>query len=391
MKVLIGALGVTKYDGTHYKFENGNEVEADFFLYALARHINPDCVIAIVTDLAEQKTLPDLQEWMNLDSIPLTAIRIPNGSTSAEAWEIFNKIEAKFNELLQQSDSSLEVFIDITYGFRSIPILFLSIARYLQRTKDIQLGGIFYGAYDAPSPEQNLKPVYKLDSFITVLDWATAVDTFRKTGSSVQLADMLDIYGADFQLPAMQKVAEALRDLSRALDLVRIEDAHRAAYNLIEAVKAVTTEAIRESDRIILELVKQLSDEFESIALVSPRSDIKRFIKASLELVFWYHDRNRYQDAMLVAREWIISYKMFNPSFRTRPYKNEEFFDYAVRRAEENPAGWKIPERKRLATEISELRNSLAHGGLGQSDEAANMTSRIDQVMTDLRKIKVML
>jgi len=391
MKVLIGALGVSKYDGTSYKFENGEEFEADLFLYALARHIEPDRVIAIVTEEAEQKTLPYLQEWMNLDSIPLTAVRIPNGATSSEAWDIFNKIEAKFTELLQQSEASLEVFIDITYGFRSIPILFLSIARYLQRTKDVQLGGIFYGAYDAVPRDQNLKPVYKLDSFITVLDWATAVDTFRKTGSSVQLADMLDIYGVDFELPVMQEVAQALRELSQALDLVRIEDAHQSAYNLIEAVKAATPEAVRESDRLILALLKQLSDEFEIIALASPRKDIRRFIKANLELVFWYHDRNRYQDAMLVAREWMISYKMFNPQFRKRAYKNEEFFDYEVRREEENPAGWKIPERKKLAVEISELRNSLAHGGLSRDADAADMLSRIEKVMSDLRKIKVLL
>lgn len=391
MKVLIGALGLGKYDGTHYKFESGEEIEADFFLYALAHHLKPDLVISIVTDEAEQKTLPKLQEWMDLDSIPLTAVRIPNGSTSSEAWEIFNRIEAKFNELIQQSGSSLEVFIDITYGFRSIPILFLSIARYLQRTKDVQLGGIFYGAYDAVPREQNSKPVYKLDSFITVLDWATAVDTFRKTGNSVQLADMLDIYGEDFQLPVMQEVAQVLRHLSQALDLVRIEDVHRTAHSLIEAVKVVTPEAVRESDRLIVELLKQLSDEFERIALVSPRRDIKRFIIANLELVFWYYDRNRYQDAMLVAREWMISYKMFNPQFRKRSYKNEEFFDYEVRHGEENPAGWKIPERRKLAQEISELRNSLAHGGLSQNDDAENMLSRIEKVMTELRRIKVRL
>ncbi|MCS7071200.1 MAG: hypothetical protein NZM00_06820, partial [Anaerolinea sp.] len=142
MKVLIGAIGLGKYDGTKYRFENETVIDADHFIYAVTQYLHPDHLIVLVTEEAKKKALPDLREWIALENVPLTEIEIPNGKNRNEAWAIFNRVVAKYNELFPEKLGVNEVYVDITNGLRSIPVLLLSIARYLQRSRRADLKAI---------------------------------------------------------------------------------------------------------------------------------------------------------------------------------------------------------------------------------------------------------
>lgn len=399
MKVLIGALGrgrpqkdgTVGYEGTTYGFEDGTTVDADFFIYALTQHVKPDHLIVIATEAVKEGALPELKEWIDLEAVPITVVDIPNGKDRNEAWAIFNAVVAKYDELFPEGSDQPEVYMDITNGLRSIPVLMLSIARYLQRSRRINLRGIFYGAYDAVEQTRKVKPVYQVDSFITVLDWASAIDTFLMTGNSVQLAEVLETQNLAIQNAA--EIADALRTLSEALDLVRIEEVHQYSQSAVDAVKKVDVVGLTAENRIIAELLRRLQFELEPLAMSQPQSNLTLFLKKNLKLVLWYFKRNRYQDAMLVAREWMLTYKMQHQSatHKRTKYSPAEMFMREHREAEEGFHQWKIKDKKELHREINDVRNSLAHGGFSDDQTAQDIITRINSVIANLQKLEVVL
>lgn len=389
MKVLIGAVGLGKYNGTKYRFEDGPLIEADYFIYAITQYIRPDHLIVLVTEEAKKQALPELQEWIALENVPITEIEIPNGKGRNEAWAIFNRVVAKYNELFPEKSGVNEVYVDITNGLRSIPVLLLSIARYLQRSRRADLKAIFYGAYDA-ARDADEKPVYSVDSFLSVLDWASAVDSFLMTGNSTMLADMLEIQ--ELQIDNADEIAVTLRNLTEALDLVRIEDIHRFSYELVEAISKVNFAALSAEERIISELLLRLKDEFEPLGMADPVSSIRTFLQRNIQLVLWYFNRNRYQDAMLVAREWMLTYKMQHKNADLRKkYTPKEIFIRENRDAEEGSYQWRTQDKRRLHSEINNIRNSLAHCGIADGETSETMKSRINNVIAALQKLVVSL
>lgn len=391
MKVLIGAVGLGKYAGTSYGFEDGTIQDADYFLYAMTQHVKPDHLMVISTEAAAKTALPELREWIALEGVPITVVDIPNGKDRNEAWSIFNAVVAKYDELFPEGSIQPEVYMDVTNGLRSIPILMLSIARYLQRSRRIDLRGIFYGAYDAVDRAENVKPVYQVDSFITVLDWASAVDTFLTTGNSVLLAEMLETQ--TLTIDNSDEISTALRALSEALDLVRIEEVHQQSQAVVNAVKKVDVVAMTAENRIIAELLRRLQLEFEPLAMSHPQSHLTMFLKKNLKLVLWYFKRNRYQDAMLVVREWMLTYKMQhnNAERRRTKYSAAEIFMREHRDNEEGFHQWKTSDKKKLHREINDVRNSLAHGGFSDEQTAQDIITCINSVIADLQKLEVVL
>lgn len=391
MRVLIGAVGLGKYEGTTYSFEDGTTQDADYFLYALTRHVKPDHLIVLSTEAASEKALPELREWIGLEGVPIAIVNISNGKDRNEAWSIFNAVVAKYDELFPEGSTQPEVYMDVTNGLRSIPILMLSIARYLQMSRRIDLRGIFYGAYDAVKKTENVKPVYQVDSFITVLDWASAVDTFLTTGNSVHLAEMLETQ--TLAIENADEIASVLRTLSEALDLVRIEEVHQQSQAVVDAVKKVDVAGLTAENRIIAELLQRLKAEFEPLAMSQPRNNLTEFLKKNLKLVLWYFKRNRYQDTMIVAREWMLTYKMQHKMAERKrtKYSPAEIFMPEHRRNEDGFHQWKTKEKKELHHEINELRNSLAHGGFSDSQNAQDIINRINNVIAKLQKLEVAL
>ncbi len=387
MRVLIGALGLGRLDGTTYLFEDGTQEDADYFIYALTRHVNPDRLLLIVTEAAREKALPALQEWIALENVPITVVDIPNGKNRSEAWSIFNAVVSSYDELFPENEPQPEVYMDITNGLRSIPMLILSIARYLQRSRRIDLRGIFYGAYDAVDRTEVVKPVYQVDSFMTVLDWANAVDIFLTTGNSLQLAEMLETPGLGIE---GLEIAEALRHLSDSLDLVRIEEIHRRSQALVDAISRIPLETMTDENRIIAELLHRLRNEFSVLAIGDPGKNLSEYLKKDRELVLWYFKRNRYQDAMLVASEWMLTYKMQHQhANRIRNYAPKEILDQANRNNERDVQQWTSTEKKRLHREVNNLRNSLAHGAFSEVQSAQQMIYHISNVIARIQQLEI--
>lgn len=83
------------------------------------------------------------------------------------------------------------VYLDITHGFRSLPIMATAIVDYTKEIYNIDLMDIFYGAFEAKDGN-NQAPVFRLKQFYELQRWTTATDKFL-TGGQLDIIDLIDV------------------------------------------------------------------------------------------------------------------------------------------------------------------------------------------------------
>lgn len=88
----------------------------------------------------EQKIgLKELMEREYPD-LPIESVRIKEGRNKAETDEIFEAIYG----VIRPKET---VYFDFTHGLRNLPMQALTVIHYAKALKDIQVGGMYYGAF----------------------------------------------------------------------------------------------------------------------------------------------------------------------------------------------------------------------------------------------------
>lgn len=90
-------------------------------------------------------------------------------------------------EPLQPGD---EIIIDVTHGFRHLPMLALAAAHYLERVRQVRVTDIVYGALDMRNADGAV-PVLRLNGLLRVLDWVQALAAYDASGDYAVFASLL--------------------------------------------------------------------------------------------------------------------------------------------------------------------------------------------------------
>lgn len=80
------------------------------------------------------------------------------------------------------------VHLDITHGFRTLPMLGVIAALYLRRVHEASIEGIWYGEYD---PDTQAAPVQNLEGLLHIADWVAALTNYEKDGDYGVFAPLL--------------------------------------------------------------------------------------------------------------------------------------------------------------------------------------------------------
>lgn len=193
MKIkLLSFLGTSEYKTVNYAID-GLIYSTPFIQEALIRHIIEDSkaemeieLVLFCTDQAEDKNYRKLAARLEhyKDRFSLSSQRVPFGKNEDEIWEIFDQMA----ESIEDHD---EIFLDITHGFRSLPLMATAIVDYADQIYDINLIDIFYGAYEAKD-EDNQAPVFRLKQFYELRKWTAATDKFL-TGGQSDIVELIEI------------------------------------------------------------------------------------------------------------------------------------------------------------------------------------------------------
>lgn len=224
-RVLVSTLGRarldprTGYKMARYRFDSNSVQETPFLGLALRGICQPDRMMVLGTtgsmwDVliehhAEDGSLEDkrieLMEAVQKESvdaallnavtplveqrlgIPTKLVLIPYAKTLEEQVEILRILATEIK-------NGEQVILDVTHGFRHLPMLSLVAGHYLERVKGNKIEDIYYGALEMTSPEGET-PVLKLTGLLRLMDWIEALAAYDKDGDYGVFADLLQQEG----------------------------------------------------------------------------------------------------------------------------------------------------------------------------------------------------
>ncbi len=216
--------GENGYRTTRYVFDNGSKSEpVAFFGWELAKRLRPGRLVILGTagsmwdhlfegdiDLGgegEQQriALMEAVEAKAVDQAMLTPLAklfaaplgcdvrlriIPYCRTPQEQSELLRILAEEVNKYDR-------IDLDVTHGFRHLPMLMLLAAMYLRLARDAEITSIWYGAFD---PDTGNAPVMELSGMLRFMDWLQALQGFDKDGDYGVFVPLLEQSGAEDQL-----------------------------------------------------------------------------------------------------------------------------------------------------------------------------------------------
>ncbi len=316
---LLTFLGTGRYDETVYVLDT-REQSARYAPVASCAFLRPDELIVFATKDAQDAHGDSLRAAV---SVPVTFVPIPLGANERELWEIFECI----GNAVQPRD---QVAFDITHGLRSSPLIGLLAAAFLRAGLDVNVRAVLYGAFDVGkvvSPGRT--PMFDLSPMLALLEWANAADRFNRTGDARYLANLVERQRKTSalaakgdpeqlrQIGALGNLASTLSKISQGVQLIRPRQVMEQVAGLSERVErarpAMERAASAQPFSLLLEHVIEIYKPLEQVAVPNDtvRTQVRQMLFTERTLIHWYAERELWAQAISLAREWFVSWVMF--------------------------------------------------------------------------------
>ena len=430
-KVFISFLGIANYDALNYYIDSdksnvkkGIRFSQEAVLYHYKdewKLTSSDKVFVFLTKDARIKSWEDFEHFnfkteqkepqiglknkldaLNLDTKPVD-VDIVEGKSENEIWEIFNSIF----DLLEDKD---EVYFDITYGFRSLPMLAMVLIDFARFLKNIQIKGIFYGANDARDNEKNT-PIWNLNSFANLQSWTSAADIFVNYGKSDGIAQLVD----DSHFRKALDVVTGNFATARGLNILQGQD--------FEVIKKQIELLDKDPQTVkpLKEILKKIRAKIETFESLQGENNLPKIINNTILSIEWCLDHDLVQQGLTLLQEGVFTivlvwlhkdYRKYNPNRKVvascfnifnKP-KNEWRFD--------NKKQWQMAEEflnlpnnifrifgehtftfegnqyESLMQTIGKVRNDINHAGYGNSPiGATKLSPLVHKLFSETRKL----
>jgi CRISPR-associated Csx2 family protein len=345
-KVFISFLGTTNYTDCNYYFESEPELKVEavkfiqeallialedefgekdacyFFLTGDARKMNWNSDSQF-NQATKQYDLPYEGLQKRLAKLKVNGFKgqihdvdILEGYSSDEIWKIFDQVFSK----LEPGD---RIFLDITHGFRSLPMLAIVLMNYTKALKDIVVEEIYYGAFEKlghtgkvkalPLSQRNA-PIIELQSFATLQNWSNAASDFIEFGNTQNLANTLnnevDILGlADLSKKQKGRLNHELKEISKIIN----EFAGVIATNRgHEIINNKNVEALKDSIKNIKQLGAEVAPLIPFFNLLKRiEREVAQYRKEDLRNGFiavqWCKKNKLIQQGLTLLQEFLVS------------------------------------------------------------------------------------
>jgi hypothetical protein len=287
------------YRETTYEYK-GKQCRTPFVAKAVVEFLEPDELFVVVTPEARDNHLKDLEGQLP-NSIQPQPIDIKAPRSDEDIWKMFQAITAE--DVISPNDT---IIFDVTFSFRSIPILAFLANTYLQLVRKTSLEALTYAEF---VPGQAVTPLRNLTTFTKLLNWTTATDMFLKTGRAGDLVSLIRENSANTPL---SEFATRLETLALELRTARPAKTMEAAAALPDAIQGAKAKLSPEKQPIGL-LLDQIEEQYAQFGLASPmerRHGLKN-LAIQLDMINWYLEKKLPIQAMTLAREWLVSLVAF--------------------------------------------------------------------------------
>lgn len=436
-KIFLTVLGTSDYKECYY-YHNENEIRCKFIQEALIKLLfkstdNLDVKVILTDKALNENYYPNnntesLKEVFDRLNINAELIIIPEGKSSNELWDIFDKT----SKLVENYEEETEVILDITHSLRNIPIQVMVALNYAKLFNNINLSGIYYGAFevgefrdDPLNKNSKIKyaPICNLNVYNELLNWTNAINSFDKTGNANEITTLYNQKKAytykycskDEQdnLTPLTNIITSLNDFTQCINTCRgdlLDDPSVHKYKL----KSIGSAAHK-----LFESINSLDDNSTILPLVPLFSIVKEKIKPfinknnfeiGLATVNWCIDHSLYQQGYTALDETIKTFICDKLNLHQNPNdikeikKHREYiastalncisidesdwiFDKSLNDEEKKCLTETIyilrknKELKKLASSLKEKRNDINHFGF-----RGNLASPYNNLSCDLKK-----
>ncbi|MGG5461213.1 TIGR02221 family CRISPR-associated protein [Clostridium sp. B9] len=370
----ISVLGAGKYSICNYCY--GDEIVKNRYIQKALTDIfckdwtKTDKVIVFTTKEAEKNNwfgnleegALSLSEELSSINADVSNIEIPKGDNEEKQWELFEII---FNSLENED----EVIVDITNGFRTIPMFLIIILSYAKVLKNIKVLGIYYGAYeDRKLNEEGVEvtPIFDLTMYDLLMDITNGINTFLKTGNSTILTELCNeinnqaYRNNDKSLKNMNMTVKSLNNFAKAIMTCRgnimIGDKDKSIYWAYKQMEENLNQYENSEDM----LSKALNPLFEKVKEETKNFDDIDVVKNGISTVEWCIKKGFIQQGITALEETIKTFtciyinKRLNKDFDVYEEEHRE----AICNTILNSQRFEITEKEKYYELIIEILNS---------------------------------
>lgn len=223
-------------------------------------------------------------------------VEIEEDMSAAGQWRWFERI-------LEQIQPGDRLIVDLTHGYRAVPIVFSTAISFLQRARKVVVEGVYYGAFES---NRDLSPIVDMRDFYVINEWAEGVSRLVEDADARKLAD-LTREASDFHVGALNDagLVEKLNDLTnriRNVDMHKVGEIARLTLKIIASRRAGEN-AVGDV------LLKLIQDKYSGLAGASPPTgpyDLAYF-QGQLAYIDLLLEHKLYMQAFTVMREVVGS------------------------------------------------------------------------------------
>ena len=269
----------------------------------------------------------------------------------SEVWENFEKLLG-IKKYIKDGD---ELYLDITHGFRYLPILNIFLLESLKALypDNFQIKAILYGMFAGDESE-----IINFKIFLDLLEWIKAVNNFKKYADGWHLAKLLENEDQD-----------AANVLTQFSDTFHLANMH-ALWGFMKDINR----KLKKLEKVDNKILKFLSDE---IGILAKRFDKEKKSDFQFELAKWLKDSNNYALSYIALYEAIIT--------KSCELKGKgDCNDYEVREEAKKSIG-NDKYGKYFYTKyddsISQIRNAIVHQNSDRKELYKQDIKRLDKFL----------
>jgi len=313
----------------------------------------PDEIIVFLTAAARDKnwfsridsdgrTIPGLLDTLitafGEDRFRIRIVEIDDDDTGDALWRLFE-------QMAEEAQANDEICIDITYSFRSTPVLSLIIGNYVSVLHGVKLTGLYYGKVPGKTPGKKsgliseIQPgtgrqscdapvetpgrlsdgaspsppavIHDMTEMLNLFKWSQAIEAYLRTGNAQLLLNIVkELTTVSETDRAFMELAERLNRVSKAIETCRgrmVEPAINEARAQLNRLKADPSGRLKPFQK----LLDQISRKLEGFR------------------------PGPYEDKLLFIVDWCIRHHLYQQGYT---FLHEGMLTVLVRHAGLNPA-----------------------------------------------------
>ena len=258
-----------KYEPAKYRFEHGPAVyETSFFAAALSQYLSVDKIFMVGTkksmweeayryfsradgDPAKEKIWFQLAYKIGERDTPSTLMAEDLSAVNKAIDDYLHDVNPKasggslckliqygknneeiqdnfqiFMDLQKEIQPGDEIYLDITHGFRSIPLfmyLMIDFIQTLRKHDNIRVSGIYYGMLEAKDQKTGQVPVVDLNPLFELTQWTKGIYEFTNYGNVDLLVQLLEDHNIQDTLKNISDLANLnfIKELRAQVDRLR--------------------------------------------------------------------------------------------------------------------------------------------------------------------------